>query len=60
VYFVHAFHARPAETADIATTTDYDGPFCSSVRRGNVWATQFHPEKSQRVGLRMLSNFANL
>lgn len=60
VYFVHSYHCRPSRDGDIAATTDYGSPFCSSVHRDNVWATQFHPEKSQRVGLRMLANFAAL
>ena len=59
VYFVHGYHAVCADAADVATTTDYGRPFVSSVRRGNVMAVQFHPEKSQRVGLRMLANFAS-
>ncbi len=58
VYFVHSYYAAPAESTDVAATADYDGPFCASVRRNNVWATQFHPEKSQQVGLTMLANFA--
>ncbi len=57
VYFVHSYYAAPTESGDVATTTDYDGPFCSSIRRGPVFATQFHPEKSQKVGLRILENF---
>jgi len=60
VYFVHSYYAAPAQDADVATSTDYGGTFCSSVWRDNVWATQFHPEKSQRVGLKMLDNFARL
>ena len=60
VYFVHGYHALCADEADVATTTDYGRPFVSSVRRGNVMAVQFHPEKSQRVGLKMLANFAAL
>jgi glutamine amidotransferase len=60
VYFVHSFHAVPADEAVAATTTDYGITFCSSVWRDNIWATQFHPEKSQRVGLAMLANFMNL
>ena len=59
-YFVHAYYADPAEPDDVAATAEYDGPFCASVHRDNVWATQFHPEKSQRVGLRMLQNFAEM
>jgi glutamine amidotransferase len=60
VYFVHGYHVVPDDPAVIATTTDYGRPFVSSVRRGNLMATQFHPEKSQAVGLRILANFAKL
>jgi glutamine amidotransferase len=60
VYFVHSYFANPADPAVVAATTDYGGPFCSAVRRGNIFATQFHPEKSQRVGLQILRNFAEL
>lgn len=56
-YFVHAYHARPADPAVIAGTTDFGGPFCSAVRRGRLFATQFHPEKSQSAGLRLLASF---
>jgi len=56
-YFVHAYHARPADPAVIAATTDYGGPFCAAVRRGRLFATQFHPEKSQGIGLRLLSDW---
>jgi glutamine amidotransferase len=56
-YFVHAYHARPSDTTVIAATTDYGGPFCSAVRRGRLFATQFHPEKSQAAGLRLLASF---
>lgn len=59
VYFVHGYYCVPDETQDVAANTTYGKPFCSAVHRGNVWATQFHPEKSQRVGLRILENFAN-
>jgi glutamine amidotransferase len=60
VYFVHGYHVVPDDPNVIATTTDYGRPFVSSVWRDNVMATQFHPEKSQRVGLKILSNFAAL
>jgi imidazole glycerol-phosphate synthase subunit HisH len=60
VYFVHSYHVVPDDPTVIATTTDYGRPFVSSIRRGNVMATQFHPEKSQKVGLKILSNFAGL
>ena len=58
VYFVHSYHVVPADASVIATTTDYGPPFVSSVWRDNVVATQFHPEKSQRIGLQILKNFA--
>jgi glutamine amidotransferase len=60
VYFVHSYYVVPQDAAVIATTTDYGGPFCSMVWRDNLYATQFHPEKSQSDGLRMLKNFAEL
>jgi glutamine amidotransferase len=60
VYFVHSYHVVPADASIIATTTDYGGDFVSSVWKDNVVATQFHPEKSQRVGLKMLENFTKL
>ena len=60
VYFVHGYHAVPDDPSVVATTTDYGRPFVSSVWRDNVYATQFHPEKSQKVGLQILSNFASL
>jgi glutamine amidotransferase len=60
VYFVHGYHVQPTDAAVIATTTDYGGDFVSSIWRDNLVATQFHPEKSQKVGLTMLENFAKL
>ena len=60
VYFVHGYHVQPADENVIATTTDYGRPFVSSVCRDNIVATQFHPEKSQHVGLAMLQNFAGM
>jgi len=59
-YFVHSFYVVPKEEEVIATTTDYGGPFCSMIWRGNLFATQFHPEKSQAQGLQILKNFAEL
>jgi glutamine amidotransferase len=58
VYFVHSYHVVPTDPSVIATLTDYGRPFVSSIWRDNVVATQFHPEKSQKVGLQILSNFA--
>ena len=63
VYFVHSYHVVPDPAlADVvaSATTDYGGSFCASVWHGNVWATQFHPEKSQEVGLKVLRNFASV
>ena len=56
-YFVHAYHAQPTDATVIAATADYGGPFCAAVRRGRLFATQFHPEKSQAAGLRLLSEW---
>lgn len=60
VYFVHSFFPQPTDDAIVATRTDYGGRFASAVWKDNVYATQFHPEKSQAVGLRLLENFVNL
>jgi glutamine amidotransferase len=60
VYFVHSFFPKPADLSIIATRTNYGEPFASSVWRDNVFATQFHPEKSQTVGLQLLRNFVEL
>jgi imidazole glycerol-phosphate synthase subunit HisH len=60
VYFVHSYYAAPQDGSLIATETDYPTPFCSAIWRDNVFATQFHPEKSQRVGLHILHKFATL
>jgi imidazole glycerol-phosphate synthase subunit HisH len=60
VYFVHSYHAVPRDRELIAAETDYPTPFVSAIWRDNVYATQFHPEKSQRVGLTILKNFAEL
>jgi len=57
VYFVHSFFPKPVDPAIVATQTTYGETFASAVWRENVFATQFHPEKSQRVGLQLLDNF---
>jgi len=57
VYFVHSFFPKPADGSIVATQTTYGESFASSVWRDNVFATQFHPEKSQLVGLQLLGNF---
>ncbi|MEX2093716.1 MAG: imidazole glycerol phosphate synthase subunit HisH [Pirellulales bacterium] len=59
-YFVHSYYVVPRDTSVVATETDYPQPFCSSIWRDNLYATQFHPEKSQDAGLRVLKNFAEL
>jgi glutamine amidotransferase/cyclase len=56
-YFVHSYHVVADDTAVVLTTTDYECEFVSSVQKGNIIATQFHPEKSGRAGLRILRNF---
>ena len=60
VYFVHSFFPKPQDLSIAATRTDYGDNFVSSIWRDNVFATQFHPEKSQRVGLQLLKNFVEL
>jgi len=60
VYFVHGYHVVPEDAAVIATETDYGGNFVSSIWRDNLMATQFHPEKSQKVGMHVLENFSRL
>jgi imidazole glycerol-phosphate synthase subunit HisH len=60
VYFVHSYYVVPADRGVIATETEYPGPFTSMIWRDNLYATQFHPEKSQADGLRILKNFAEL
>lgn len=60
VYFVHSYYCQPATPALVCTTTDYGQAFCSMIWTGNIFATQFHPEKSQTVGLTMLANFVKL
>jgi glutamine amidotransferase len=60
VYFVHSFYAEPATRDVTLATTDHGLEFSAVVHRDNVWATQFHPEKSQKVGERLLDNFARL
>jgi len=59
-YFVHSYCVVPNDRGVIATETDYGGEFCSMIWRDNVYATQFHPEKSQADGLKILKNFAEL
>lgn len=60
VYFVHSFFPKPEDPSIVATWTDYGVKFASAVWRDNVFATQFHPEKSQKIGLQLLQNFVAL
>jgi glutamine amidotransferase len=56
-YFVHSFHLKVADRSDLVATTDYGGPVTAIVGRDNLVGTQFHPEKSQALGLRLIANF---
>lgn len=60
VYFVHSYYCKPKNASVICGTTNYGIDFCSMLWADNVFATQFHPEKSQAVGLKMLGNFVRL
>ena len=60
VYFVHSYYVEPADNAIIATVSDYGGEFTSAVYKDNIFACQFHPEKSQDIGLRILKNFGDI
>ena len=60
VYFVHSFFPKPVDESIVAARTTYGERFASAVWRDNVFATQFHPEKSQKVGLQLLKNFVEL
>jgi glutamine amidotransferase len=59
-YFVHSFYVVPEDTGVVATTTSYGIEFCSAIWKDNIVATQFHPEKSQEKGLRILKNFGEM
>jgi len=60
VYFVHSYYVAPADASLMATTTEYGVEFTSAIARDNVFATQYHPEKSQTVGLKILENFGGI
>jgi glutamine amidotransferase len=60
VYFVHSYYAAPKDESIVALETTYGDTFTAAIARGNLVATQFHPEKSQRAGLRMIRNFVAL
>jgi glutamine amidotransferase len=59
-YFLHSYYFDPSHTEDILANSDYGAPFCCSIRRGNIYGVQFHPEKSHRFGVRLLKNFSEL
>jgi imidazole glycerol-phosphate synthase subunit HisH len=59
-YFVHSFHCVPADRSLVLGECDYGGAFCAAIARGRVFATQFHPEKSQAKGLQIYGNFARV
>jgi imidazole glycerol-phosphate synthase subunit HisH len=56
-YFVHSFHLKPAERSDLVAEADYGGAVTAIVGRDTMVGTQFHPEKSQRLGLKLIANF---
>ena len=58
-YFVHSFYFLPKDEAHVAATSKYNQLFCCAVNNGNIWAVQFHPEKSQKAGLALLKNFCS-
>ncbi len=58
-YFVHSYFAKPKDIKHVMATSNYPDPFACAIGYGNIFAVQFHPEKSQQVGLRFLSNFLN-
>jgi len=60
VYFVHSYYVIPSDKEIISTQSDYGGEFVSSVWKDNIFACQFHPEKSQEIGLRILKNFGDI
>ena len=60
VYFVHSYYVKPEDASVVATTTSYGIDFCSAICKDNIVATQFHPEKSQAIGLRILKNFGEM
>lgn len=59
VYFVHSYYVKPEDPSVVALSSNHSHEFCAAIQTGSVFATQFHPEKSQDVGLAMLKNFAN-
>ncbi len=60
VYFVHSYYVDPEEADVVIAQTDYGQPFVSAIQKGNIYATQFHPEKSQGIGIKILENFKTI
>lgn len=60
VYFVHSYYEKPDDDSVVAATSDYGFEFCASIWKDNIVATQFHPEKSQEIGLKILRNFGEM
>ncbi|MDP8292501.1 MAG: imidazole glycerol phosphate synthase subunit HisH [Candidatus Orphnella occulta] len=60
MYFVHSYYVVPEDASVVATTTDYGSRFCSMIWKDNIYAMQFHPEKSQEEGLKIIKNFVSL
>jgi glutamine amidotransferase len=60
VYFCHSYYPRPSHNEVVAATTNYGEDFASLVWRDNIFGAQFHPEKSQKTGLKIIENFVNL
>ncbi|TXD96734.1 imidazole glycerol phosphate synthase subunit HisH [Psychrobacter frigidicola] len=58
-YFVHSYYCEPENSSQVAAVCDYGQPFCASILRDNLFATQFHPEKSHNAGLQLLKNFVD-
>ena len=59
-YFVHSYYVRPRDQGVVSAVTDYGGEFASMIWKDNLYAVQFHPEKSQAIGLKFLENFIRL
>jgi glutamine amidotransferase len=60
MYFVHSYEFDPEDKSVISATTDYSSNIVCSVEKENIFGTQFHPEKSDKIGLKIISNFINL
>ncbi|HEC69247.1 MAG TPA: imidazole glycerol phosphate synthase subunit HisH [Candidatus Omnitrophica bacterium] len=59
-YFVHSYYVEPEDKDIVISTTDYGGEFVSAINKDNLWAVQFHPEKSSELGLKLLKNFISI